>query len=274
MTNIKNKTIMIQGTASNVGKSILSAALCRIFVRDGYRVAPFKSQNMASNLFVTTDGGEMARAQATQALAAGVKPAVDMNPILLKPINDASSQVVVLGKPVGNFPALQYHLEYTIRALPVIRDALTRLRSAYDIIVIEGAGSPAEINLQEHEIVNMRIARMADSPVLLVADVDRGGALASVVGTMELLPEEDRARVAGFVINKFRGDPALFQPAVDFLEQKTGRRVFGVVPYLEIPASFNEITPPSMPPDKDLDKLAELVRSSMDIEKIYAVMGL
>ncbi|NQS74977.1 MAG: cobyric acid synthase [Peptococcaceae bacterium] len=266
---------MIQGTASNVGKSILAAALCRIFVRDGYRAAPFKSQNMASNSFVTAGGGEMAQAQATQARAAGVKPTVDMNPILLKPISNASSQVVVLGKPVGSFSAQQYHLEYTIQALPVIREALTRLRSAYDIIVIEGAGSPAEINLQEHEIVNMRIARMADAPVLLVADIDRGGALASVVGTMELLAEEDRARLAGFVINKFRGDLTLFQPAVDFLEQKTRRAVFGVVPYLDfIPASLNKAPAPFMPLDEDLDKLAELVRDSMDIEKIYAVMGL
>lgn len=224
---------MIQGTASHVGKSVLVAALCRIFVRDGYRVAPFKSQNMALNSFVTKDGGEMGRAQVVQAEAACVDPSVDMNPILLKPTGNASSQVVVLGRPVGNFSAQQYHLDYAPRALQVIEDALNRLRSQYDIVVIEGAGSPAEVNLQEHEIVNMRIARMADAPVLLAADIDKGGALASVVGTMELVSEEDRARIAGFIINKFRGDLNLFQPAVDFLEQKTGRTVFGVVPYFQ-----------------------------------------
>ncbi len=230
---IKARTIMIQGTASHVGKSVLAAALCRIFVRDGYRVAPFKSQNMALNSFVTKDGGEMGRAQVVQAEAACVEPTVDMNPILLKPTGAASSQVVVLGKPVGNFSAQQYHLNYAPRALHIIEEALNRLRLAYDIVVIEGAGSPAEVNLQEHEIVNMRIARMTGAPVLLVADIDKGGALASVVGTLELLSEEDRARIAGFVINKFRGDLNLFQPAVDFLEQKTGRTVFGVVPYFQ-----------------------------------------
>lgn len=224
---------MIQGTASHVGKSVLVAALCRIFVRDGYRVAPFKSQNMALNSFVTKDGGEMGRAQVVQAEAACVDPSVDMNPILLKPTGNASSQVVVLGRPVGNLSAQQYHLDYAPKALHVIEEALNRLRSQYDIVVIEGAGSPAEVNLQEHEIVNMRIARMADAPVLLAADIDKGGALASVVGTMELVSEEDRARIAGFIINKFRGDLSLFQPAVDFLEQKTGRTVFGVVPYFQ-----------------------------------------
>lgn len=224
---------MIQGTASHVGKSVLVAALCRIFVRDGYRAAPFKSQNMALNSFVTKDGGEMGRAQVVQAEAACIDPTVDMNPILLKPTGNASSQVIVLGRPVGNFSAQQYHLEYAPRALQVIEGALDRLRSGYDIVVIEGAGSPAEVNLQEHEIVNMRIARMAEAPVLLVADIDKGGALASVVGTMELVSEEDRARIAGFIINKFRGDLSLFQPAVDFLERKTGRTVFGVVPYFQ-----------------------------------------
>ncbi len=224
---------MIQGTASHVGKSVLVAALCRIFVQDGYRVAPFKSQNMALNSFVTKDGGEMGRAQVVQAEAACIEPTVDMNPILLKPTGNASSQVVVLGKPVGNFSARQYHLDYATGALRIIGEALNRLRQAYDIVVIEGAGSPAEINLQEHEIVNMRIARMAGAPVLLVADIDKGGALASVVGTLELVSDQDRARIAGFVINKFRGDLNLFQPAVDFLEQKTGRAVFGVVPYFQ-----------------------------------------
>jgi adenosylcobyric acid synthase len=224
---------MVQGTASHVGKSVLVAALCRIFVQDGYRVAPFKSQNMALNSFVTKDGGEMGRAQVVQAEAAGVEPSVDMNPILLKPTGNASSQVVVLGKPVGNLPAQKYHTEYAPGALDIIEGALERLRTENDLIVIEGAGSPAEVNLQEHEIVNMRIARMAGAPVLLVADIDKGGALASLVGTLELVSPEDRDRIVGFIINKFRGDLNLFRPAVDFLEKKTGKPVFGVVPYFQ-----------------------------------------
>jgi adenosylcobyric acid synthase len=227
------KTIMIQGTASHVGKTVLVAALCRIFRQDGYRVAPFKSQNMALNSFVTRDGGEMGRAQAVQAAAAGVEPSVDMNPILLKPNGHASSQVVVLGKPAGNLSAMLYHTDYAPKALTIIEGALNRLRAANDLVVIEGAGSPAEVNLQEHEIVNMRIARMAGAPVLLVADIDKGGALASVVGTLELLAPDDRNRISGIIINKFRGDISLFQPAVKFLEEKTGKPVIGVVPYFQ-----------------------------------------
>jgi len=224
---------MVQGTASHVGKSVLVAALCRIFKQDGYLVAPFKSQNMALNSFITKEGGEMGRAQVVQAEAACVAPSVDMNPILLKPIGDASSQVIVLGKPVGNLSARRYHTEYAPKALEVIEKALDRLRSQYDIVVIEGAGSPAEVNLQKGEIVNMRIARMAGASVLLAADIDKGGALAAVVGTLELISPEDRDRVAGIIINKFRGDLRLFQPAVNFLEEKTGKPVLGVVPYFQ-----------------------------------------
>lgn len=227
------RTIMVQGTASHVGKSVLVAALCRIFYQDGYRVAPFKSQNMALNSFVTRDGGEMGRAQVVQAEAAGIEPHVDMNPILLKPTGQASSQVIVLGRPMGNLSAREYHNNYAQKAWDVICQALDRLRRRYEIVAIEGAGSPAEVNLQATEIVNMRVARMAEAPVLLATDIDKGGALAAVVGTLELLPEEDRHRVAGIIINKFRGDLKLFQPAVDFLEAKTGVPVIGVVPYFE-----------------------------------------
>lgn len=230
---IQAKTIMVQGTASHVGKSVLVAALCRIFYQDGYRVAPFKSQNMALNSFVTSDGGEMGRAQVVQAEAAGLEPHVDMNPVLLKPTGNASSQVIVLGRPVGNLSAHTYHTEFAPSAWGVVCDALDRLRENYDIVVIEGAGSPAEVNLQEREIVNMRVAKQAQAPVLLTADIDKGGALASVVGTLELLQPGDRERVAGVIINKFRGDLSLFQPAVDFLEQKTGVPVVGVVPYFQ-----------------------------------------
>lgn len=227
------KTIMIQGTASHVGKSVLVAALCRIFYRDGYRVSPFKSQNMALNSFVTGDGGEMGRAQVVQAEAAGRVPIVDMNPVLLKPTGQASSQVILMGKPFGNLSAREYHSDFAQRAWKVACGALERLKAANDIVVIEGAGSPAEVNLQATEIVNMRVAREANSPVLLTCDIDKGGALASVVGTLELLSPDDRDKVAGIIINKFRGDLSLFQPAVDFLEKKTGKTVIGVVPYFQ-----------------------------------------
>jgi len=227
------KTIMVQGTASHVGKSVLTAALCRIFHQDGYRVAPFKSQNMALNSYVTAAGEEMGRAQVVQAEAAGVPPSVDMNPVLLKPTGDTTSQVVVLGRPLANYSARHYHRELTVQLWSVVTAALDRLRNQYELVVIEGAGSPAEVNLQDTDIVNMKVARLAEAPVLLVADIDRGGALAAVVGTLELLPPEDRARVKGVIINKFRGDVSLFQPAVDFLQHKTGVPVCGVVPYFK-----------------------------------------
>ncbi|HEX3016139.1 MAG TPA: cobyric acid synthase [Desulfobacteria bacterium] len=227
----KAKTVMFQGTSSNVGKSVLAAAFCRIFYQDGYRVAPFKAQNMALNSFVTKDGGEMGRAQVVQAQAAGVEPDVAMNPILLKPTGNACSQVVLLGKPVGNFSAQEYHLTYNITAWDVVQESFAKLQETSEIVVIEGAGSPAEVNLKDRDIVNMRVAKLADAPVFLVADIDRGGALASIVGTLELLYPDERPYVKGIIINKFRGDIKLLQPALDFLEEKTGVPVLGVVPY-------------------------------------------
>ena len=224
--------IMLQGTSSHVGKSILTTALCRIFLQDGQRVVPFKAQNMALNSYVTADGLEMGRAQVAQAEAAGLLPMVDMNPVLLKPTGNACSQVILNGRPVGNMSAREYHKGYAIKAFDAVKEALSRLDKAYDTLVIEGAGSPAEINLKDHDIVNMRVAKHLGAPVLLVADIDRGGSLAALVGTLELLDEEERAHVKGLIINKFRGDVSLFTPAIDFLEEKTGKPVLGVIPYI------------------------------------------
>ncbi len=224
-------TLMIQGTASSVGKSILTTALCRMFANDGLRVLPFKSQNMALNAFVTPEGGEIGRAQAVQAEACRVPPHVDMNPILLKPEGDARSQVVVLGKAMGSLGAVDYHA-YKPQLKGVIAGCLERLRSQCDLVVIEGAGSPAEINLRPRDIVNMHVAHAADARVLLAGDIDRGGVFAALVGTMELLEPEDRARIVGFVINKFRGDVALLQSGLDFLEARTGVPTLGVIPHV------------------------------------------
>ena len=225
--------IMIMGTSSHVGKSILATAMCRILYRKGRKVVPFKAQNMALNSYVTRDGDEMGRAQVAQAEAAGMEPMVDMNPVLLKPTGNAASQVIIMGKPVGNMSAREYHRGYSLKAFDAVKEALGRLDKEYDTIVIEGAGSPAEINLKANDIVNMRVAKYLQAPVLLIADIDRGGALASLVGTLELLDEEERALVKGLVINKFRGDVTLLTPAIDFLEEKTGKPVLGVVPHID-----------------------------------------
>lgn len=228
----KARIIMIQGTASAVGKSILVAALCRIFNQDGHKVAPFKSQNIALNSFVTEGGGEIGRAQAVQAEAAGITATVDMNPILLKPTSNSGCQVVLMGKVDRNISANDY-TNYAPTLLKKVKESLERLRAEYEIVVIEGAGSTAEINLKEREIVNMRIAKSSGSPVLLVGDIDKGGVFASLVGTLELLDKEEQHYVKGMIINKFRGDVSLLKPAIDFTEKRTGRPVLGVVPYFK-----------------------------------------
>ena len=235
---MKARTLMIQGTASGVGKSILVAGLCRIFKQEGLRVAPFKSQNMALNSFVTSSGEEMGRAQVVQAEAAGLEPAVDMNSILLKPEANSRCQVVVMGKPEKTLTAGEYG-RYAHKLIPVVKEALNRLRSAYDMVIIEGAGSPAEVNIKENEIVNMHIARLAEAPVLLVGDIDKGGVFASLVGTLALLDEADKDYIRGFVINKFRGDIAILQPGLDYLEKYTSRPVIGSSPvwYMQVATS-------------------------------------
>ncbi len=227
------KVIMVQGTTSNAGKSFLAAALCRIFKQDGYSVAPFKSQNMALNSFITDEGLEMGRAQVMQAEAAGIKPSVRMNPILLKPTGDTGSQVIVNGKVRGDMTARAYFaMKRTL--IPDIMEAYNSLAAEHDIIVIEGAGSPAEINLRKDDIVNMGMAELVDAPVLLCGDIDRGGVFASLYGTVALLQPEERARIQGLVINKFRGDVEILRPGLDMLEDLTHIKVAGVIPYLRL----------------------------------------
>lgn len=227
------KNIMIQGTMSNAGKSLLATGLCRIFKQDGYRVAPFKSQNMTLNSFITKAGGEMGRAQVVQAEAAGIAPDTRMNPVLLKPTTDVGSQIIVNGRVQGNMKAMEYYhrkREY----IPAVLEAYNSLASEYDIIVIEGAGSPAEINLKQEDFVNMGLAKLVDAPVLLVGDIDRGGVFAQLYGTVVLLEQDERDRIKGTIVNKFRGDRAILEPGLKTLEELCGIPVAGVIPYIHV----------------------------------------
>ncbi len=223
--------LMVQGTTSDAGKSTLVAGLCRCLLQQGVKVAPFKPQNMALNSAVTAEGGEIGRAQAVQAQAAGIEPHVDMNPILLKPSSDTGAQVIVHGKSIGDMQAKPYH-EYKTQAMSAVMSSFTRLQSAYDVVLVEGAGSPAEINLRDRDIANMGFAEAADCPVIIIADIDKGGVFAHLVGTLALLSQSEQDRVVGFVINRFRGDISLLQSGLDWLEEKTGKPVIGVLPYL------------------------------------------
>ncbi len=224
-------TLMVQGTTSDAGKSTLVTALCRIYAQRGQRVVPFKPQNMALNSAVTVDGGEIGRAQAVQAFAAGLEPHTDMNPVLLKPNTDTGAQVIVHGKAIGNMEAGIYH-DYKRLAMDAVLTSHQRLCEQYDCVMVEGAGSPAEINLRDRDIANMGFAEAVDCPVILIADIDKGGVFAHLVGTLELLSPSEQKRVVGFVINRFRGDIALLQSGLDWLEERTGKPVLGVLPYL------------------------------------------
>ena len=224
------KSIMVQGTMSGAGKSLLAAGLCRVFAQDGYRVAPFKSQNMALNSSITAEGAEMGRAQVVQAEAAGVPPEVAMNPILLKPTNDTGSQVIVNGQAIGTMSARDY-FAFKHELVPDIMSAYNDLASRFDIIVLEGAGSPAEVNLQDDDIVNMGMARMAGAPVLLAGDIDRGGVFAQLLGTLMLLTDDERRLCKGLIVNKFRGDKSILDPGLDILRERSGLPIAGVIPY-------------------------------------------
>lgn len=227
---MNTNAIHVCGTGSGVGKSFIVAGLCRLFLKDGYDVAPFKAQNMALNSYVTEDGKEIGRAQVVQAQGAKLEPTVDMNPILLKPSSDTGAQVIIHGRSIGNMSALEY-TDYKAKAVSAVHESYDRLSTKHDLIVMEGAGSPAEINLKEHDIVNIKMAEYADCPVILVGDIDKGGVFAWLVGTLELLTEDERARVKGFIINKFRGDVRLLYSGLEWLENKTGIKVLGVIPY-------------------------------------------
>ncbi|MDZ7663664.1 MAG: cobyric acid synthase [Thiohalophilus sp.] len=226
-----SRALMIQGTTSDAGKSIMVTGLCRLFANRGQRVAPFKPQNMALNSAVSTDGGEIGRAQAVQAQAARLAPHTDMNPVLIKPASDTGAQIIIQGRALGNMDAVEYH-QYKQTAKTAVLDSWQRLANQYELLFVEGAGSPAEINLREHDIANMGFAEAVDCPVVLVADIDRGGVFAQLVGTVQLLAPSERKRIKGFIINRFRGDVSLLQPGLDWLERETGIPVLGVIPYL------------------------------------------
>ncbi len=282
------KALMLQGTSSSVGKTIMSAAFCRILKQDGFRVAPFKSQNMSTYSFLTSSGDEISISQTIQAEAAGVLPTGDMNPLLLKPCGDMVSEVILQGKSFGRLHAGEYRTRYVPEFIDAIYSSYRRLSQDYEAVVIEGAGSPVEVNLKDRDISNMKIAKMAKAPVLLVADISLGGVFAAIVGTLELLDKDERDLVAGFIINKFRGDLGLLQPGLDFLEKRTGKPVLGVVPYISNLRIADE--DPAIPSERnwkqqadqqckqqreaEYDRFAHIVRKHLNMSLIYSIAGL
>ena len=275
-------SIMIQGTTSSSGKSTLCTALCRIFKEDGYSVFPFKSQNMSSKSYVMEEGLEIATAQVLQAIAAGLKPDPKMNPILLKPTGERNSQVFIKGKLYKDMDAVEY-FQFKNTLKPMIQETFNEVESLHDIVVIEGAGSPAEINLKQNDIVNMGMAEMADAPVLIVGDIDRGGVFASLYGTVMLLDEDERRRVRGLVVNKFRGDVSLLKPGLDMLEKLLNIPVVGVIPYthlelededtlVDYDKECNNTVQEEGKKEEEIDKLAEVVRQNVDLKFIYSLL--
>lgn len=276
--------IMIQGTTSSAGKSLMCTGLCRIFKEEGYKVYPFKSQNMSSKYYTTTEGYKISTAQTLQAIAAGLKPHPNMNPILLIPKSDKGSMVVINGEDKEDMEAVEY-FKYKNTLKPMILDIYKKIEKENDIVVIEGAGSPAEINLKQNDIVNMGMAEMADAPVLLVADIDRGGVFASLYGTVMLLEEHERKRIKGLIINKFRGDKTLLDPGIKMIEELLNIPVVGTIPFAHLelvdedslvdydkecnskPQSEEEM-------EKELNKLAIILRENMDMDYVYKIMGL
>jgi len=280
------RILMVQGTSSDAGKSAVVTGLCRYYKRKGHRVAPFKPQNMALNSAVTVDGGEIGRAQVVQAQACGLAPHTDMNPVLLKPNSDKTAQIILQGKAVKNLSAKGYHA-YKAQVMPVVLDSFQRLQTQYQYVIVEGAGSPAEINLRDSDVANMGFAEAVDCPVILVADIERGGVFAQLVGTLDLLSQSEQDRILGFVINRFRGDVEILQPGIDWLEQRTGKPVFGVLPYLHnlylesedsvavsqetlTESDFNIVVPrfPRMSNHTDFDALR--LQSGVNIQFVYS----
>ncbi len=277
-------SIMVQGTTSSAGKSMLCTALCRIFKEDGYKVWPFKSQNMSSKSYKIGNELEISTAQALQALAAGVEPNPNMNPILLKPTSDKGSEVIIKGKLYETMDAVDY-FKYKPTLKSMINETYKKVEEDTDIVVIEGAGSPAEINLKENDIVNMGMAEMADAPVILISDIDRGGVFASLYGTVMLLEEDERNRIKGLVINKFRGDKSLLDPGIDMIEELLNIPVIGTIPYIHLElvdedslvdyekeCNIKEQTEKDI--ERELNKLAQVVRKNLDIEYIYSLIKL
>ena len=281
--NPMGQALMIQGCASSVGKSLITAALCRILTEDGWRVTPFKGQNMGSKSFFTAEGKEISAVQAVQAQVVGLSPSPYMNPIFQKPITDTVAEVIVLGESIGDMTVKEYFHFKKTKGRAIVAKALDHLKQQFDIIILEGGGSPAEINLRDHDLVNMGAAALADAPVILVGDIDRGGVFAYLTGTMLLLGEEDRDRVKAVLINKFRGSLVALEPGLSMLEEKILRPVLGVIPYMdhlyppgeaELPTGGQQMGSGGQPSQDAYNRLAQTVRESISMDLLYEIIGL